>query len=180
MTTFTENSSPPKLTSHVAWGAVFAGTLSAFAMFLLMGSLAPLLDILAGNHSLLVISSWASLTAVISMFVAGVVTSKISQGEDLQDASFHGVLVWSSTAILTLYFAINGFGMLGSEMLIGEPVIENFYKLPIAAAFGFIAVLFSLLACIMGARSSAPKCMKDMSSINRLHWWRSRKQLNNF
>jgi hypothetical protein len=144
--------------SRVAWGAIFAGALVAVALFFVLGSFSAAINLSIYDDHQSQIPAWAFALSVVSMFVGGWTTARLTAGETPAEAMFYGVVLWSFTALLLLYLAMNGILIFGSGTVLGQAGYQDLL-IPMtksAAWWGFAGVTLSLLASIGGAVAGAP------------------------
>lgn len=144
--------------SRVAWGAIFAGALVAVALFFVLGSFSAAINFSLYDEEHMRIPMWAFAFSIVAMFVGGWTTAKLSAGESPGEALFYGIILWSFTALLLLYLAMNGILIFGTSTVLGQagyqdlliPVTKN------AAWWGFAGVVLSMTASMLGALAGAP------------------------
>lgn len=144
--------------SRVAWGAIFAGSLVAIALFFVLGSLSAAINISIYEDTEAQLPAWAFALSVVSMFVGGWTTARLTAGESMGEATFYGIVLWSFTALLLLYLAMNGILIFGSGTVLGQTGYEDLL-LPVsrrAAWWGFAGVALSLAATIGGTLAGTP------------------------
>ena len=150
---------PSVVKSRVAWGAIFAGSLVAVALFFVLGSFSAAVNLSIYDDANLKIPAWAFALSVVSMFVGGWTASRLSAGESPGEAMLYGICLWSFTALLLLYLAMNGILIFGSGTVLGQAGYEDLL-IPMtrsAAWWGFAGVVLSLGASIAGALVGAPE-----------------------
>lgn len=99
--------------SRISWGAVFAGLFTALAVLVLLSVLGTALGLTWSQHTSrgdYVASGaaiWAALTALLSLFVGGFVTSLFTAGENRAEAVLYGIVLWGVTfaAVAAISFA---------------------------------------------------------------------------
>lgn len=101
------------------WGAVFAGFIVAIVtqMILTLLGLAiglGAIDLTTGGLSGLGTGAaiWAGLTALISLFLGGLVAGHLAGRLTRRDGMLHGVLVWGLTMLLTTFALTTGLSTL--------------------------------------------------------------------
>jgi len=85
--------------TRVAWGAVLAGAAIALALnaALWAGGVAlgvTLVDQVSGKTLTLVGAIWMLVSTLFSLFVGGFMVSRLTAGEDRQEAATYGVILW--------------------------------------------------------------------------------------
>lgn len=105
--------------TRVNWGAVLAGVVVAMALYVTMSFLAfaiglSTVDNMTGKTFAVTAALIAGFTLLVTMFLGGFVASRITVGEDQQEAITYGVLVWGTTMLLLLSGGLGlGLGMFG-------------------------------------------------------------------
>lgn len=105
---------------RLSWGAIFAGFVVATALQMVLSMLGVAIGFAAfdpgqgDNASGLGIGAavWFALTAVISLFIGGLTTGRLAGVLTRGDGRLHGVVMWSLSTLLALYFASVGAGRL--------------------------------------------------------------------
>jgi len=105
----------------ISWGGVFGGVLAGIGTLLLLTSLGLAVGISAvdpRNPDAGTIGTgaaiWTTLTLLISLFVAGWASTRLSMLWERTTALFEGALVWVMSLILILYLTANGIGLVAS------------------------------------------------------------------
>lgn len=152
----TKSGNATAIQSRVAWGAIIAGTAVAIALFLVLGPLFVAIDLsIDGDTGIVKV---ASLLSIVCMFVGAWVAAHLAKGETTGEAFLYGVIQWTVTAVVLLYFAMNGVIMSGAMTLLGQ-VGEDVATFPdgVAAAWwSFGGAALSLIASIVGATIGGP------------------------
>jgi hypothetical protein len=113
----------------ISWGGVFGGVLAGVGTLILLSSLGIAVGISAvdpRNPDAGAIGTgaaiWAAAALLISLFVAGWASTRLSLLWERTTAVFEGVLVWVLSVVLLLYLAANGVSLMvsGATGLIGE------------------------------------------------------------
>jgi hypothetical protein len=105
----------------ISWGGVFGGVLAGIGTLLLLTSLGLAVGISAvdprdpdagtiGTGAAI----WTTLTLLISLFIAGWASTRLSMLWERTTAMFEGALVWVMSLILILYLTANGIGLVAS------------------------------------------------------------------
>jgi hypothetical protein len=112
----------------VSWGGVFGGVLSAVGLLMLLTALGVAVGISAAQPGETEASTlgtgagiWAAASLLISLFVGGLVSTRIGAITDSTTGFFEGALVWVVSVLLMLYLATSGVSMLagGTLRLVG-------------------------------------------------------------
>jgi len=113
----------------ISWGGVFGGVLSGVGSLLLLSSLGAAIGITAadpespgGTGIGIGAAIWAVLTLLISLFIGGWASTRLSMLWEKTTARFEGALVWVLSLILILYLAASGVGLVasGAFSLVGQ------------------------------------------------------------
>lgn len=150
----------------ISWGGVFGGVLAGVGTLMLLTTLGLAIGITvtdprnpdAGTLRTGV-AVWTTLTLLISLFVAGWASTRLSMLWERTTAMFEGALVWVMSLILILYLTANGvelvapgaFGMLGSPGAGADTAVQVKPEVTAGAWLAFAALVVSLLAAIGGA-----------------------------
>jgi len=99
--------------SRVSWGAIAAGAAIALTVnaILWMGGLAigiTVVDRVSGRMLTVWSAIWLLVSTLISMFLGGLVVSRVTTGEDKTEAVLYGVILWGFMAVLSLALAGSG------------------------------------------------------------------------
>jgi hypothetical protein len=113
---------------RVSWGGVWGGVLVAMGLFLLLTALGIAIGRSveaagAGTEMLgLVAGLWAAGSLLASLFVGGIVSTRVGGVYDRTTGFFEGALVWVVSVMLMFFFAITGISTVASGMfgLIGS------------------------------------------------------------
>jgi hypothetical protein len=105
----------------ISWGGVFGGVLAGIGTLMLLTSLGLAIGISAadprdtdGAALGTGVAIWTALTLLISLFLAGWASTRLSMLWERTTAIFEGVLVWVLSLILILYLTANGIGLVAS------------------------------------------------------------------
>jgi len=124
-----ERSARPFDGMKISWGGVFGGVLAGIGALMLLSSLGLAIGISATdpvdpNGQALGIGAavWTGLTLLISLFLAGWASTRLSMLWERTTAMFEGVLVWVLSLVLILYLTASGIGLVanGAFNLIGS------------------------------------------------------------
>lgn len=165
--------------SHVAWGAVFAGSFLAIALLILSSVLAYACGVPGFRGDTYGFGSglWAVVTSAIAFFCGGCLTTYMTPKSELRTGVAHGVMAWAFTIpVLALVFSgvlLGMRGYLGMDLghMTGRPLVNQpNADLQTGAAWGsFICLLVGLICSalggIVGIRGGD---LADMPSLRRL------------
>jgi len=105
----------------ISWGGVFGGVLAGVGVLMLLSSLGLAIGISAtdprnpdGETLGTGAAIWTGLTLLISLFIAGWASTRLSMLWERTTAMFEGVLVWVLSLILILYLTASGIGLIAS------------------------------------------------------------------
>lgn len=113
----------------IAWGGVFGGVLAGIGVFMLLSSLGIAIGISAtdprnpdGGALGAGAAIWTGLALLVSLFIAGWASTRLSMLWERTTAMFEGVLVWVLSLMLILYMAASGIGLVagGAFGLVGK------------------------------------------------------------
>jgi hypothetical protein len=157
---------------RVSWGGIWGGVLVALGLLMLLTALGLAIGVSAtapaettgpaiGTDA----GIWASVSLLLSLFIGGMVATRIGAITDRTTGFFEGALVWVVSLLLIGYLATSGAGMLigGAFRLVGGTA-EAFGAAAqtqltgidlwgtLDPAWGaFIALMLSLAAALLGA-----------------------------
>lgn len=105
---------------RLSWGAIFAGFVVATVLQMVLSILGAAVGLAAfdpgqGDSARglgIGVLIWFALTAIISMFIGGMTTGHLAGVLTRGDGRLHGVIMWSLSTLLALYFASMGAGRL--------------------------------------------------------------------
>jgi ABC-type transport system involved in multi-copper enzyme maturation permease subunit len=105
----------------ISWGGVFGGVLAGVGVLMLLSSLGLAIGVSAvdprnpnGDAIGTGAAIWTALTLLISLFVGGWASTRLSLLWERTTAMFEGVLVWVLSLIIVLYLAASGVGLVAS------------------------------------------------------------------
>jgi hypothetical protein len=106
---------------RVSWGGIWGGVLVAIGLLLLLSVLGVAIGVTAvdpGDTQAESVGTgigvWGGISLLISLFVGGMVSTRIGAIFDRTTGFFEGALVWAVTVLLMIYLATTGVGMLAS------------------------------------------------------------------
>ena len=104
---------------RVSWGGVFGGVLTAVGLLMLLTALGVAVGISAAQPGETEASTlgtgagiWGAVALLVSLFLGGLVSTRIGAITDGTTGFFEGALVWVVSVLLMLYLATSGIGML--------------------------------------------------------------------
>src|SRR5687768_4049875 len=104
---------------RICWGGVFGGVLAGLGTLLLLTTLGMAIGISAVDPSSPDGSTigtgaalWTALTLLISLFVAGWASTRLSMLWERTTAMFEGALVWVLSMIVILYLTASGISLM--------------------------------------------------------------------
>jgi hypothetical protein len=138
---------------RVSWGGVWGGVLVTMGALILLSALGVAIGITAldpstadPNRLATIAAVWGAVSLLASLFLGGMVSTRIGMVYDRATGLFEGVLVWVVSMLLMAAFAGSGVGLI--------PEFSFDLTASRAAAWvGLGAMLLSLLAAIAGAMS---------------------------
>jgi len=105
----------------ISWGGVFGGVLAGIGVLMLLSSLGLAVGISAadprnpdGEALGMGAAIWTGVTLLVSLFVAGWASTRLSMLWERTTAMFEGVLVWVLSMILILYMTASGISLVAS------------------------------------------------------------------
>jgi hypothetical protein len=105
----------------ISWGGVFGGVLAGVGVLMLLSSLGVAIGISAtdprnpnGEALGTGAAIWTGLSLLISLYIAGWASTRLSMLWERTTAMFEGVLVWVLSLILILYLTASGIGLIAS------------------------------------------------------------------
>ena len=111
--------------SRVSWGAVAAGAAIALALnaVLWMGGIAlgiTVSDSVSVRTLTIGAAIWMLMSSLFSLFVGGFMVSRLTAGEDRQEAATYGVILWGLVFIGSLVLANSGIAT-GTQLASMKP-----------------------------------------------------------
>lgn len=107
---------------RVSWGGVWGGVLVAMGLFLLLTALGVAVGRSAESAQAdtgvlgLVAGLWAAASLLVSLFVGGLVSTRVGGVYDRTTGFFEGALVWVVSVLLMFFFATSGISTVASGM----------------------------------------------------------------
>lgn len=103
---------------RLSWGAIFAGFIVATTIQMVLSVLGIAVGLTAfdpmegDSASTLGITAgiWFALTAIVSLFIGGLVTGRLAGILTHGDGRLHGIVLWGLSTLLAVYFAMMGAG----------------------------------------------------------------------
>ncbi|HVY81853.1 MAG TPA: hypothetical protein VG994_12775 [Steroidobacteraceae bacterium] len=145
----------------ISWGGVFGGVLAGVGALILLSSLGLAVGVSSarGADSETIgrgAAIWTGISLLISLFIGGWASTRLSLMWERTTAMFEGVLVWVLSLIIVLYLTASGvelvsgdgFGVAGQAAADAAQVQQS---VSATAWVSFIALVLSLLAAIAGA-----------------------------
>ncbi len=105
---------------RIGWGAIFAGVVAAFAMWMMLSALGVALGLTAINPqnpeslrgSGIFTGVWGLIAPLLALFVGGLVAGHVAGPITRGDGAFHGLVMWGLTTVAGLYLMTSIFAML--------------------------------------------------------------------
>jgi hypothetical protein len=147
----------------ISWGGVFGGVLAGIGALILLSSLGVAIGVSAahgrntdGDAIRTGAAIWTGLSLLVSLFIGGWASTRLSMLWERTTAMFEGVLVWVLSLIIVLYLTasgvslvvIRGFGVAGDA---AADAAQVQHAVSTTAWVSFGALVLSLLAAIAGA-----------------------------
>jgi hypothetical protein len=157
--------------SRISWGAIFAGVVVAFAVYILLNLLGLAVGLSVGDDPGRVgtgTAIWAIIASLVALFLGGWVVTQCTSGENRMEAVFYGVVLWGVLFAGLLWLAGVGVRMgLGALVAMGgdEQVVafrpadvaedaaateERREDFAAGAWWAFFGVLLSMVAAVAG------------------------------
>jgi hypothetical protein len=138
---------------RVSWGGVWGGVLVTMGSLILLGAFGVAVGMSAidpgraePGRLAAVAAIWGAASLLASLFLGGMVATRIGMVYDRATGMFEGVLVWIVSVLLMAGFAGSGLGLM-------PQVSFDLTASRAAAWIGLGAMLLSLLAAVAGAMS---------------------------
>ena len=149
---------------RVTWGGVWAGVLVAMGSLALLSALGVAVGATAiervsdVDRVVSVAAIWGAISLLASIFIGGMVATRIGMVYDRATGMFEGVLVWVVSMLLMAAFA-------GSGLVLVPDVTISFDEGRTAAWVGLAGMVLSLVAAVGGAmagrKGAAARVGKD-------------------
>ncbi|MBT1071515.1 hypothetical protein [Pelotalea chapellei] len=112
----------------ISWGAITGGLVSGmaiyivFALFGLAAGLTPVKTLRPSETMQIVSSVWTSISFIVSAFVGGYVSARMSGLSRLADGILHGLVVWGVSTLVFTFLLTTPLGSLvgGNFALVGQ------------------------------------------------------------
>lgn len=103
---------------RLSWGAVVAGFVVATALQMVLSTLGAAIGLVAfdpgaGDSAMdlgIGVLLWFAVTAILTMWIGGMTTGRLAGVLTRGDGMLHGVVMWSLSLLLALYFGSAGLG----------------------------------------------------------------------
>lgn len=163
------------LGSSISWAAIIAGVFIAITLQILLSmlgvwvgfGLASVTDLPALQDAATGVGIWIAVSALISLFIAGLATARLANSISNANALWHGVILWALALVGGIWLSISGFtGVLGfaltpSAVLNAVPGLTDEFAAAdavtaaeISAEFAgwfLLGALLALAAAVIGA-----------------------------
>ena len=149
---------------RVTWGGVWAGVLVAMGSLALLSALGVAVGATAIERAsdvdrvVSVAAIWGAISLLASIFIGGMVATRLGMVYDRATGMFEGVLVWVVSMLLMAAFA-------GSGLVLVPDVTISFDEGRTAAWVGLAGMVLSLVAAVGGAmagrKGAAARVGKD-------------------
>jgi hypothetical protein len=154
---------------RVSWGGIFGGVLAAVGLLLLLAALGVAVGVTAMDPQSTRLGKiglgagiWTGVSLLLSLFLGGLVASRLGATFDRTTSFFEGFLVWVVSLLLVAYLAASGmawiagdaFSMMGAqpEISITPDAVQEIQPPAAKAAWvTFGSLVLSLSAALGGA-----------------------------
>lgn len=119
---------------RVSWGGIFGGVLAAVGLLLLLAALGFAVGITAVDPQSMQLGKlgisaaiWTGVSLLLSLFLGGLVASRLGATFDRTTSFFEGFLVWVVSLLLVAYLAAGGMAWVAGDafsMMGGQPEIS--------------------------------------------------------
>src|SRR3954447_22896013 len=119
---------------RVSWGGIFGGVLVAVGTLLLLAALGVAIGITAVDPQSMQLGKigigagvWTGVSMLLSLFLGGMVSSRLGATFDRTTSFFDGFLVWVVSLLLVAYLAAGGMAWVAGDafsMMGGQPEIS--------------------------------------------------------
>jgi hypothetical protein len=179
------------LGSSISWAAIIAGVFIAITLQILLSmlgvwvgfGLANVTDLTALQDAATGVGIWIAVSALISLFIAGLATARLANSISNANALWHGVILWALALVGGIWLSITGFtGILGfaltpSAVLNAIPGLADEFAAPdaltaaqISAEFAgwfLLGALLALAAAIVGAIAGQVRGVRRDAVLSR-------------
>ena len=107
---------------RVSWGGIFGGVMVAVGLLLLLAALGVAIGITAINPQSTSMGKlgigagiWTGVSLLLSLFVGGLVSSRLGATFDRTTSFFEGFLVWIVSLLLVAYLAASGMAWVAGD-----------------------------------------------------------------
>lgn len=158
----------PDLVSHTRWGAIFAGTFAALAVWATFGALGmaifanianpnaprPLTGMPVGE------GFWIVILSMIALYVGGRVTGALTDAETKGDSIIHGFVMFGLSAFAAILITTM---LAGSSSVSAVPSASAAHSPSVLTDIAdggyviFIALVLSMCTAVWGSLHNAPK-----------------------
>jgi len=147
----------------ISWGGVFGGVLAGVGALILLSSLGVAIGVSAahvrdtdGDAIRTGAAIWTGLSLLVSLFIGGWASTRLSMLWEPTTAMFEGVLVWVLSVVIVLYLTASGVALVfgGGFGVVGQATVDTTqlqHTVSTTAWVSFGALVLSLLAAIAGA-----------------------------
>jgi hypothetical protein len=136
---------------RVSWGGVWGGVLLTIGSLALMSALGVAVGVTAVDPDtanpgrlMTIAGIWGAVSLLASLFIGGMVATRIGMVYDRATGMFEGVLVWIVSMLLMAAFA-------GSGLVLLPDITVDLTSNRAAAWLALAAMVLSLLAAVAGA-----------------------------
>jgi hypothetical protein len=121
----------PAALRRISWGAIFAGTIAAIAIQLLLSLLGagfgaatinPQQGQQPGQGLAIGAAIWFVLSSIISLFLGGWIAGRLAGIPNKQDSALHGFVTWALASLVLVYLLSTAIGGLlgGAASVLGQ------------------------------------------------------------
>lgn len=146
--------------TRVSWGGIWGGVIAALGILLLLTALGvaigvSTLDAASADARTLGLGAgiWAAAALLVSLFLGGMVATRIGATFDRATGFWEGFLVWTVSMLVMGALAAGGFGMGAMMAGIDGATLSLSQENARAAWIGLGGLVLSLLAAVLGAMS---------------------------
>lgn len=115
--------------SRISWGAILGGAMVTIAIFFLLMGLGGAVGVTVSDN----VESetigmgaliWSIVSAIISLFVGGYVTSRFTVGESKAETALYGLIMWGVVSAVMVHFAAAGM-QAGAVAMVGASQMQS-------------------------------------------------------